>query len=258
VPKKAFAVVVSREDSAGMNIASFLEGKLPSNMELHFIEDNQCFANYVEDVSADFFVFASMHKSASEKPTLTVHAPGNWGKAELGGKEKELVPTNSFLIKNYLLGLEKQRDALNLDYSVALECSHHGPFLTKPAVFIELGSCKEQWKDRTAANAVANTIIECTSLEGNFKSAIAVGGGHYCPEFTKLVLRTEWALGHICPLYALENFNEKLLGKSLTSTNPKPEAIILDWKGLKGEKKRVVELAENSGIGVFKARNLLK
>ncbi len=253
--KTNFGIVASKEDKAGMNIAAFLEGNLPKNMKLHFIEGNQCFADSVNEIDADFFIFASLHKSKSEKPTLTVHSIGNWDKAEYGGKDNTLVPTNSFLIKNYLCALQKEERPVQ--YDISLEANHHGPFLTKPTVFIELGSSEKQWQDREAAKAIANVILSSTSLEGNFKSAIALGGGHYCREFTKIVLRTEWALGCICPQYALPSFNEKMLQKAIKATYPKPEAIIIDWKGLGKEKARIKELLEEQELPILRARKVL-
>lgn len=250
-----FAIVISKEDIAGMNIASFFEDALPKNMKLHFIEGNQCFADEANNIDADFLIFASLHKSESEKPTLTVHPIGNWNKAEYGGRDKTLTPTNSFLIKNYLCALQKEETPSQ--YGISLECSHHGPLLTKPTVFIELGSCEKQWTNKGAAKAIANTILSSTSLDGNFKSAIALGGGHYCSSFTKVVLRTEYALGHICPSYALPSFNEEMLQKAIEATFPKPEAIILDWKGLGKEKARIKELLKGQKLPILRARKLL-
>lgn len=252
------AVIVSKEDPAGKNIANFLEGKLPANMKLHFIEGNQCFADSANEINADFFIFASLHKSASGKPTLTTHAIGNWGKAEYGGKGKTLVPTNSFLLKNYLISLQRQKTAQGLEFEVCLEASHHGPFLEKPTIFIELGSSEKQWQDKKAAKAIAEIILNSTSLEGNFKSAIGIGGTHYCPEFSKLMLRTEWALGHICPEYALHNLNQEMLQQAIAKTIPKPEAIILDWKGLGKEKPRINALLKGQELPVLRLQKLLR
>ncbi len=251
-----FAVIVSKEDAAGKNIASFLQGNLPKSMQLHFIEGNQCFADSVNEIATDFFIFASLHRSEAKKPTLTAHAIGNWGRAELGGRDRMLVPTNANLMKNYLVGLHKQKEEMGLQYDVSLECLHHGPFLTKPTVFIELGSSEKQWQDRKAAEAVASVILNCSSLEGSYKTAIALGGGHYCPEFTKLVLRTEYALGAICPMYALSNFDAEMLQKAIEATEPKPEAVVLDWKGLGKEKQRVKELLSGQQLPVLRVRKL--
>jgi D-aminoacyl-tRNA deacylase len=160
-------------------------------------------------------------------------------------------------LKNYLLALQGQKEKKNLGYEVCLEASHHGPFLQKPSVFIELGSSEKQWQDKAAARAIANVIINSTSLEGNFKSAIALGGTHYCQEFSKLVLRTDWAIGHICPEYALPSLDDQMLQMAIDCTIPRPEAIILDWKGLGKEKARVMELLGKQNLPVLRARKLL-
>jgi len=252
-----FAVVVSKQNIAGMNIASFLEGTLPKSMSLYFIEEHMCFADSVDSIGADFIIFASSHKSESGKPTLSTHCIGNWGKAELGGKDRQLVPTNAFLLKNYLIALQKKKEEKQLQYDVCLEATHHGPFLSKPTVFIELGSSEKQWKDKQAAQAVAQVIINSTSLESKSTPAIGLGGGHYCPEFSKLVLRTEYALGHICPGYALQHFDSEMLQKAIDCTFPKPEAIIFDEKGLGKEGQRVKALLASRQLPVLRLRKLL-
>ncbi len=248
-----FSVVTSKDNSAGMNIVSFF----PKGFPLKVLDGHICFLDKANEIDSEPLVFASTHKSAAGKPSLTTHPVGNWGKAELGGRDRHLVSTNSFLLKNFLIALEKKRGELSLPYDVSLEVTHHGPFLNKQTVFIELGSSEKQWHDMKAAEAIAQVIRTSTSTKGNFKSAIALGGGHYAPEFTKLVLRTDWALGHICPQHALPHLNEEMLSKALASTFPKPEAIILDWKGLKSEKSRIQDLVEKQGLPVFRVRKLL-
>lgn len=252
-----FAVVASKQNIASVNIVSFLEGNLPKSMSLHFFEEHICLIDSADSIKADAIIFASSHKSESGNPTLSTHCIGNWSKAGLGGKDRTLVPTNSFLLKNYLLALQKKKEELSLPYEVSAEVTHHGPFLSKPTVFIELGSSETQWRDKNAAKAVADIILSNTSIEGNYKSAIALGGGHYCPEFTKLVLRTDFALGHICPGYALSSFDGEMLQKTIDATFPKPEAIVLDWKGLGKEKPRIKELLAQQELPVFRVRKLL-
>jgi len=55
----------------------------------------------------------------------------------------------------------------------------------------------------------------------------------------------------------LQHFNEGMLQKAISATIPKPEAIILDWKGLKGEKQRIKELVEAQSLPIFRVRKLL-
>ncbi len=294
-----FAIIASTQDKAGMNIAAQLMQRFgfthtpekfdgsavwaKENLKLYFINEAQIYADYATEIPADVLVFASKHKSESAKPTLTVHAIGSWGKAEMGGRAGQLVPTSANLIKNYLLSLEKQRTSKKLNYEVSLECTHHGPFLTKPAVFIELGSSEEQWLDSIAGQAIAEvianhtslsakpvsgvgsndrTIAEVianhTSLSGNPCTALAFGGGHYCPEFTKLLLRTNYATSHICPKYALPDLSEEMLCKALESSLETVQEFVIDSKGLGNQKQHVMKTLNQQGLPVNDVRKLIK
>lgn len=191
---------------------------------------------------------------------LTCHAIGNWGKAELGGKDKTLVPTSAFLLRNYLFGLQKQQKEKNLQFEITAEATHHGPFLSKPAVFIEVGSSEEQWRNESAALAVAETIAGVTSLNcgSDVVPVIGVGGTHYCSEFSKLVLRKQFAFSHVCPEYALANFDEEMLQKAIGCSVEKPQMIVLDWKGLGKEKARIADLLSKQPLPVERVQKLLK
>jgi len=260
-----------------MNIASFLlaecgfketgksfkGNKILSNkdFDLVFIGDYQLYADYLSEMETDCLIFASKHKSESGKPTLTVHGLGNWGKAEYGGKAKTLCPTAPRIAANYLRELQNQKEKLNLDYEVALECTHHGPYLAaRPAVFIELGSSEKQWAEKSPAKAIAETILLATGRPNKDTVSIGLGGGHYCPEFTKLVLRKPRCFSHICPLYALPHLDEQLL-KQAVEKGPEPvEEIVVDYKGLGSpiQKQKILELAEATPLPVKRVRKLLK
>jgi len=255
-----FCIVVSRQDTAGMNIASFLGGRLPANSSFHFIDGNQCFADSVDEIRADFFVFASKHRAASGRPSLTCHAIGNWGKAEAGGREKTLVKTSSFLLRNYLLELNRLKIEKNLPFDVTMECTHHGPFLRKPVVFIEVGSSEPQWNDKLACAAVAEAISKATSLKcpSDVTPVIGIGGTHYCSEFSKLVLRKPFAFSHVCPEHMLQFLDDALLQQAISCSLESPRMIVVDWKGLGKEKARVMDLLSRQGLPVERVQRLLK
>ncbi len=267
------SIIVSKEDIAGMNMAKLFkenfgfketENEFDGNkiwvkddFEMVFVNEFQIYAEHLNDLETDIIVFASRHSSAAERPSLTVHAPGNWSKAEMGGKDRELCPTYAGLIKNYLLELQAKKDELGLGHEISLECTHHGPFLEKPAVFIELGSCERQWGDWKAAEVISEIIFNSTKIEHKGTVAVGIGGNHYCPEFTKLVLRTDYATSHIIPKYMLQNFSEELLVKAIAKTVEKVDEIVIDYKGLGLEKKRVLPVLENCGLPVKRVRKLL-
>ncbi|MEK6972957.1 MAG: D-aminoacyl-tRNA deacylase [archaeon] len=268
-------VVISEKDPAGMNIREELlrefefkpngkkfEGKEVlqyKNFEILLTQERQVFADSVNSYETDLFIFASTHASKTGKPCLTVHPIGNWGKAELGGKDKTLVKTSAEVLSNYLRGLKFYVEENKLNYDVCLEATHHGPYLEKPTIFIELGSSEKQWSDKNAANAIAKTIVNYFNFnETKPTVCIALGGNHYCSEFTKLVLRKNYAISHICPEYALQNFNEDNLKQMIEKTVEKVDCILIDEKGLGKENLRVKEILQKSGMRIEKVRKLLK
>ena len=263
-------IIASKPNIASMNIASRLlenfewseTGKefdnepIRSNGKVEFVftDTLHVFANSVDVLDSDGFVFVSSHKSEAGKPSLTTHPIGNWGKAELGGKDKTLVPALPSLLKNYLNILQEKRDAMKLDYEVSLEATHHGPSLSKPALFIEIGSSEKQWKDEKAALAVAETIMEGFEKKGDFVNCVGLGGQHYPHEFTKLELNSSFAFGHMCAKHSLPLLNSSLLKQAIDLSNA--EKIVLDWKGLGTEKARIKELVESTGLEVLRAKAL--
>jgi D-aminoacyl-tRNA deacylase len=106
---------------------------------------------------AELIVFISRHSSQSGTPTLSVHTPGNFGDAELGGLPKTLSVAPAVAMQTALKALMYYKEQLCLDYEVSYECTHHGPSLTVPTMFVELGSSETQWSDVSAAEAVAHS-----------------------------------------------------------------------------------------------------
>ena len=62
------------------------------------------------------------------------------------------------------------------------------------------------------------------------------------------MLKSDYAVGHICPKHNLESLDEDMLKQLIDKTLPKPEFVILDWKGLGKEKQRILELLEKNSI----------
>ncbi len=256
------AIIVSKLDPAGLNIAKQLEQfPLPKNMFLHFIEERQIFADSVNDVSADVLVFASKHSSAAGKKSLTVHPVGNWGKAELGGKERKLVKTCSFLMKHYLNSLRFLQSEMRLDFMVSLEATHHGPYVEKPVVFIELGSSEQDWLHENGALAVAKTIATATRFDGDFIPCIALGGSHYLSKFYDLETKTRYAIGHAASQHELKNLDEEMIRQAMQSFTEGNPCIVYDERGLGDQLDRVLNLlqwAASIGITVKPLTEALK
>ncbi len=160
----------------------------------------------------EFLVFASKHKSESGKRALTVHAVGNYGKAEYGGKEGTLSASCPILMTE-ALRLVNKHNRLG-DFSVSYEVTHHGPYLETPSFFIEIGSTEEEWRNITAGEAIAKAILELGEIrESKDKIAIGIGGGHYAPRFSELALEKAISFGHMAPRYAVENLDRRMLGQ---------------------------------------------
>jgi D-aminoacyl-tRNA deacylase len=62
------------------------------------------------------------------------------------------------------------------------------------------------------------------------------------------MLKSEFAAGHVCAKYNLENLNEALIKEAMEKTIPESKFVLLDWKGLGKEKARILEILEKNNI----------
>jgi D-aminoacyl-tRNA deacylase len=189
--------------------------------------------------NANLIVFISRHSSQSGKPTLSVHTPGNFGSAELGGLPRTLSVSSASVMQNSLKTLMHYKETLNLNYEVSFECTHHGPSLNVPTVFVELGSSPEQWGDLQAAKAVAHSAVSAiSSFTAPTSSAVlGIGGTHYNQKFTLMALMGEASFGHMIPKYAVHLVDSEMLLQCVSKTLEKVPITLLDWKGIKSEDK---------------------
>ena len=200
---------------------------------------------------AQIIVFMSRHRSASGKPTLSVHAPGNFGEAQLGGLPKTISVSPATAMRDALKALLHFKEEFNLDYEVSYECTHHGPSLNVPAMFVELGSSSEQWGDSKAAEAVARSAM---STIANFPApantaAIGIGGSHYNQKFTRMALTGEAVFGHMIPKYAIPLIEAETLTQCVQRTLEKVSLAILDWKGIRSQDKpKLLSALEAAGL----------
>lgn len=257
------AIIVSAKDPAGMNIKErLLEGAFGfekkdevfqadnvyslGDVTLYTVDKDSIFCENIDkEIGCDRIVFATEHQSAKGKPSLCVHAPGNWGRADMGGKEGQLCPADPQLMRSYFLELCK--NACGLDFELTYECTHHGPATSVPTMFVEIGSSMEQWTDKKAAVVVARTLMSVLSgSAAKARIAIGVGGPHYCNNFNKMVLRDDIAIGHVCPKHFLSCLDERMVRQAMAKSGA--TVAILDWKGLGSEKARLKELL--AGIGI--------
>lgn len=273
------AIIASSKDPAGINIRNnminifdfekadekfenenvFQYAKIKNKtIKLYLTNQDLIFSENIDrKINADIFIFASKHRSKENTPSFAVHPIGNWGNADLGGKEKSLCPSSSVLLKN--LFVELNSIAKETNYELTMEATHHGPFVEKPAVFIEIGSTEKEWNDSENGKTIAKTIINGLLNENKtYKTAVGIGGPHYCNNFNKIALRTDIAFSHFCPKYHLDKLNNELIQEAINKTAEKVDFILLDWKGLGTEKQRIVDLLKNMGLEIKRSDQLLK
>lgn len=268
-------IAASTKDIASMNIAqkiidnygferlseSFQQNpvyrKTISRQEakLVFVNEELIHTQFLTDFfTPKLLVFVSRHSSVSGIPTLSVHTPGNFGEAEVGGITREISVSPASAMKEALLEMFRQKEQLRLNYKVSYECTHHGPSLDAPTTFVELGSSPVQWKDLKAAEAVAHAAMAAVTRQSTYSAVLGVGGPHYNEKFTKLALNTHVAFGHIIPKYAIPKIDAEMLKQCVQRTVEKVESAVFDWKGMRGaDKKRLIAILDEIGVSVEKA-----
>jgi D-aminoacyl-tRNA deacylase len=235
-------LVASREDSAGMNISQFISENLQKRITV--VETISIFSDdEIATVipSTYSILFLSRHSARSLRPSFTVHPIGNFGEAEFGGNDSTLVQCHSFLMKRLLLNIQELKASGEynpiFDYEVSLEVTHHGPFSQPSVVFIEVGSSEAQWEDleacRLIADAVNRTDFENLTQNNDWVSVIGFGGNHYATKFTRYMLDSEYAFGHICAKYAIQWLNKEMILQMLMKTLPAPQLVLFDKKSMK-------------------------
>ena len=62
---------------------------------------------------------------------------------------------------------EGRSRGLDEEYDLTLETTHHGPVLSTPTLYIEIGSTESQWKSSAAGDAWASVISNNLGLDGS-------------------------------------------------------------------------------------------
>lgn len=258
------AILASVRDPAGQNIMAqllksfdFKRANIP-NVRAAYVCDDVLAATVDSvlqltslPVAVEEVIIASRHASESEKPTLTVHAPGEIEK-------RELAVASPPTIKSALRSLARMRDEFELAYEVSLEATHHGPTkLDVPVTFVEVGSLQRQWQDEKAAEAAARAIMEAATAPVKGRQAIGFGGPHYAPRHTDIVLRTDVCIGHIIPKYV--DVDERLARLAVERTRDGVQLFVLDWKGLDASARaKIMKIAAELGVKTIRGHELLK
>ena len=161
-----------------------------------------------------FVAFLSRH-AGETGPLLTAHFTGNFGPAEYGGEPGDLAracPNAQRAVVDAFRRHAPER------YDVGVECTHHGPTdVGAPSLFVELGSSDSEWTDPEGARAVARSVLELSGVRpaaagsaaapdpDRTRHVVGFGGGHYAPQFERIIRGTDWRVGHVAADWGLSS-----------------------------------------------------
>lgn len=241
-------VVIASENPASMNIMGALLSLAPklqkqgdgfwSSPSFGMAEYPGRIIDIVPTHDAECYIFASTHRSESAKPCFTAHTPGNWGSAGMGGEPRTLNVASASRLAAAVRKMKGLSDASSLKWEVAVEVDHHGPTLSKPVLFVEIGSSEKEWGIPEAGMICAQGIIAAAKAAPAMEACVGFGGTHYCPKFTRTVL-SGTPLGHIISGYSLERdgVSEEMVKQAMERNDCRITRALLDWKGIKGERR---------------------
>lgn len=261
-------LVASSEDLAGATMIDYLKrAGFRGNGESYESDRHNSVQLYVAPGSllnmesldkaypdAELFIFLSKHRSDSQIPTLTCHCTGNFADNPYGGNPKEIAVSYPSLQKRYLKAITSAKHFVP-EYDVVIEATHHGPTsLKKPVLFVELGSSERQWRDTRAAGVMCDTLLDLLDkgVERCSKVGIALGGTHYPSKFNKLLLESEFGLAAVASKHNLEAIDEQMLSQMIEKSVENVTHIVVDSKGLGSQKDRIMKMAENTGLEIYK------
>ena len=206
-------------------------------------------------IHCDEVVFMSRHSAASGKPTLTVHPFGNYGVADFGGLPGKLSPS----APESMTGMLRRIAEINglEEYSVSFEVTHHGPLIGTPGYFIEVGSEETHWGEKRAAEVLVHALLTAERADG--PRLIGVGGGHYAPRFTELVLSHRACIGHMVPAYQTEGVDDEEVARRISAAAEMTgaEAAYVHRKSMKKpEERRITGIIESLGLDTVSSKDL--
>lgn len=237
----------------------------PGQMMMLTIKERHLYAENLEQelVAAglpgpQLICFLSRHTAASGKPTLTVHPTGNHGTADYGGSAQSLSTAAPRWSTGALRCLAHEVKAAQLEHGVSFEVTHHGPLSDIPSFYIEIGSDESQWERKTPARAIARALLQAREATGPV--LVGIGGGHYAPRFTDVVLELQGAFGHLVPAYALKGQELEEQTRRIRRAwegTPEAEGLYFHRKGLsKPSHRELAAWAEQEGLPVVSSRSL--
>ncbi len=229
-------------------------------------------------------LFLSKHVATSERPCLTVHPIGvphlpGGEVPPFGGRAGRSPPPSTRMGVIWRALLARQGDARIPEFEVSLEVTHHGPWLSSPSAFLEIGSTSSTWSHRGAGEVWADLLHDVLSeeLEGRHSALpphahpvlVTLGGGHYAPRANIMAAEPGALLGHMLARHSLpfEPATEgadvlgawkQAIDESLDATRRafpgRPVVVSMDRKSFRGwEREPLLSHLESCGVEVVNA-----
>jgi D-aminoacyl-tRNA deacylase len=200
-------------------------------------------------------IYLSRHSSKTGLRSLTVHPIGNFSHARLGGFFRQLVHSCPGGMARSIRRMRALAEEKGLDHQVSYEVTHHGPYLNTPTFFIEIGSDEEAWRERAPAEVIAQTVLDVVpGASGHV--LVGVGGGHYAPRHTDVVLKKDVCYSHIIPTHAIAALGTQTMDKMLDFVC-EARMVYFHRKAMpKTEVRRLTEFFEGKDMRIVRERDL--
>jgi D-aminoacyl-tRNA deacylase len=255
-------LIAYQSDPAGSNMASFISKQMKkeddgiyhgNDFDLVIIPTPAISADWLEEkYHYDGYVFLSKHASESGTLALTCHSTGNFGDALFGGFPRQVAIPHPHLQKSYMKRLWKERDVFS-KFDITIEATHHGPTaLSKPTLFIEIGTTEKEWNDKELCENISKIILkEMSQPQKTSDVAICFGGTHYPSKFNKELLEGDFALGTVIPKHGLDVIDKDLFDHVIERNNEAKFALV-DWTGLGKNKQKIIEMINSTDLEIIK------
>ena len=259
------AIVCSTADPASLNIARSLldltvwEGRggyrSSGHNRLVIHDQRQTALRGLEErldelgLKPGLVVFACRHIAKEEIPWLGGHFIGEISHDD--DSERRLSAASPSGLRSFLHNVAEQAPE---GFRVSAEATHHGPTdMTTPCFFAEIGSSEKQWSDPQAGESVARSILGLEVRE--LPVFLGIGGGHYVPRQTSLMLEAKIAFGHMFSSYQVESLDQNILEEARKKSGA--SYAYLDRKSLRQENRnRISKLLEEIGLPVLRSKEI--
>jgi D-aminoacyl-tRNA deacylase len=171
----------------------------------------------------------------------------------MGGRPQELAYVYPSLQKHYLKTIYSKMSRVP-DYQLVIEATHHGPTsLTKPILFIEIGSTEKQWNDQGAVSVVCDAIMQTLkSMKTYGNVGIGLGGTHYPSKFTEVLIASDYTLASVASKHSLPYVDKTMIEQMIDKSVEDVQYAFMDWKGLGKEKDRLNTIVTDLDLEVVK------